>query len=309
MGAPLALLAPAKLNLFLHITGRRPDGYHALESLVAFAAIADRVDIHPADSFSFSVCGAFADGFSESEKTGTDNLAVQAALLFREISGIDPAVAVTLTKNLPLAAGLGGGSADAAAVVRGLCRFYGVDPALFTPDRLMRLGADVPVCYGGRAVFMGGAGEALQPVSPLPALWAVVVNPLEICGTADIFKARRGDFSAPETAPLKWTDGESFVMMLKDKRNDLTTAALSILPEIGIILKALEAQPDILLARMTGSGATCFGLCANEAAARRTAAAIQAAHPAWWVAQGKLMSSDPRIKDMRFAFLQDGFYE
>jgi 4-diphosphocytidyl-2-C-methyl-D-erythritol kinase len=262
--------APAKLNLTLHVVGRRADGYHLLDSLVAFADIGDVVEARPADRLSLELTGPFS-GTIEGE-----NLVLRAARLLGEGRG----AALTLEKNLPVASGIGGGSSDAAAALLALERLWGIG----IPETLpARLGADVPVCLARAPRWLGGIGERLDPAPALPEAGLVLVNPLVPLPTPAVFKARRGPFSTASRFAEAPSDPARLAALIGERRNDLTEAAIGLAPSIADVLKALEGA---LVARMSGSGATCFGLYENVAAARVAAARI--ARPGWWVASGRL---------------------
>jgi 4-diphosphocytidyl-2-C-methyl-D-erythritol kinase len=270
----------AKINLTLQIVGRRPNGYHELESLVVFAEVGDSLKIEAAGELSLSVDGPFA-GALQGEG---DNLVLRAARALAERAGIAPAAALTLTKNLPVASGIGGGSADAAAALRGLSRLWNISlPAAELEALALRLGADVPVCLRGEAVVMSGIGETLQPVPALPPLWLLLVNPGVGVSTAQVFAAREGGFSAVAEPRLPPLGLAAFVDWLAARANDLQGPACRQAPEVVAALAALDEYDDCLLVRMSGSGATCFGLFENENAARQAAEALAVLHPDWWV--------------------------
>ncbi len=273
----LRAFAPAKINLWLHVTGRRPDGYRELDSLVAFADIGDRLTAAPADDLSLSSSGPFAAALGY----GADNLVLRAARLLAAHCDVPAAAVLHLEKNLPVASGIGGGSADAAAALRLCARLWQAD---IGGDELARLaldlGADVPVCLAGTTVRMTGIGEKLIPVDPSPApVPAVLVNPGSPVSTGQVFDGLGGRFSLPAEDP-----GGDLASRAAPNRNDLEASAIGFVPEIAEILAALHAAPDIRLARMSGSGATCFGLFDCDDAAAAAARAIGAAHPSWWVA-------------------------
>ncbi len=260
--------APAKLNLTLHVTGRRADGYHLLDSLVVFCDIGDVVTLAPGP-LGLTLTGPFAAGLA----TQPDNLCLRAARL----AGHD--VAIALEKNLPVASGIGGGSADAAAVLRALEA---------SPAGTEALGADVPVCMGGVPTRMRGLGEILDPLPPLPALLLVLVNPGQGLSTPAVFKALAQRENPPMPDPLpEFPDAETLISFLLGCRNDLQAPAIALMPDIAACLAALKAA-GAQLARMSGSGATCFGLFADAAQARDAQAAIARAHPQWWVAASGL---------------------
>lgn len=270
-------LAPAKVNLYLHLCGRRPDGYHLLDSLVVFPAIGDRLSAEPADTLSLAVSGPFAEGLT----VGADNLVMRAATVLARHHGIAAGAAMRLTKNLPVASGIGGGSSDAAAALHLLSRLWGVA----APERLaLSLGADVPVCCASpRPMRMRGIGEQLSPGPRLPAFWLVLVNPLVPTPTGAVFAGVRD--RNPPPAPRAPEGGfacfDAFASWLSLQRNDLQGAAALLCPVIGELLKALAQAP---LARMSGSGATCFALVESEAQATTLSERLRQARPDWWVA-------------------------
>ena len=268
IGAVRREFAPAKLNLALHVTGRRPDGYHLLDSLVVFATVGDVVTVTPGPP-SLTISGPFAHGLD----TGQDNLCLRAARL----AGRE--VAITLEKHLPVASGIGGGSADAAAVLRALDA---------NPPESHRLGADVPVCLAVVPTRMRGLGEILDPLPRLPGLHLVLVNPGRGLSTPAVFKAleRRDNAAMPDPLP-DWPDAAALIGFLHDCRNDLEPPAIALMPEIAACLGALR-DAGAELARMSGSGATCFGLFTDANHARAAQAEIAAAHPEWWTAASGL---------------------
>ncbi|MGD0104360.1 MAG: 4-(cytidine 5'-diphospho)-2-C-methyl-D-erythritol kinase [Rhodopila sp.] len=278
----LSEFAPAKVNLHLHVVGRRADGYHLLDSLVVFAGVGDRLTVSPADDLSLTLTGPFASGLERE----ADNLVLRAARALAAEAGIPAAGKLVLEKNLPVASGIGGGSADAAATVRLLCRFWGLNPD--TLDQLASgLGADVPVCLAGRPALLSGIGDVLAPVRKLPDVGVVLLNPGVAVSTPAVFQARSGSFSRPALLPEHgWRDAASIAATLRPMRNDLETPARLLAPPIGDALRAVAAAPGCLLARMSGSGATCFGLFATPAAARAAVPAIM--RDGWWVWGGGL---------------------
>jgi 4-diphosphocytidyl-2-C-methyl-D-erythritol kinase len=270
---PAAELAPAKVNLALHVTGRRADGYHLLDSLVAFPRLGDRVAAAPAAGLALAVDGPFAADLD----AGDGNLVLRAAALMAAGGG----AALRLTKNLPVAAGIGGGSADAAATLRLLARLRGLP--LPPPEAVLRLGADVPACLAGRACRMRGIGERLEPVA-LPPFWVVLANPRVGLATAAVFAGLAERTNPPLPAPPAFGGAEDLFGYLAAQRNDLEPPAVATAPAVAEARAALAAQPGCRVARMSGSGATCFGLFAARAPARAAAAAIARARPGWWVA-------------------------
>ncbi len=279
-GGSVSLTAPAKINLYLHVTGRRDDGYHLLDSLIAFAGIHDIVSARPADDFSLVMDGPFANGLP----ADSDNLVLRAARRLAAVAGIDRGAALSLTKRLPMAAGLGGGSSDAASTLRALHDLWGLHMAEQALGELaLELGADVPVCLAAKAAFVGGIGEKLAPAPVLPPAWLVLVNPGVALSTPRVFAARDGGFSADGRFAYAPGDAGELAALLQARRNDLTEAAIALEPVVGDVLRALAAVPEVLLSRMTGSGATCFGLFAHVDAATQAALALGRAHPDWWI--------------------------
>lgn len=275
--------APAKLNLYLHVIGRRPDGYHLLDSLVAFADCGDVVYASEALELSLTIGGPFAAGLAAEP----DNLVLRAARALAAETGVPARARLALEKHLPVASGIGGGSADAAATLRLLCRLWGVVPAPATLDRIaLALGADVPVCLRCQPSRIGGVGEILDPAPALPACFVLLVNPGVAVPTAAVFRGRAPGFSASARLPEAWPDAAAMAADLAPLGNDLEAPALALCPAIGEVLAAIATHPDCLLARMSGSGATCFGLFATRAAAERAAGTT--ARPGWWVATGAL---------------------
>jgi len=275
------MLARAKVNLYLHIIGRRADGYHLLDSLIVFADTGDEIALAPADRLSMTIDGPFAAGLS----AGSDNLVLRAAQALQEVTNTRSGAAIRLTKNLPVASGIGGGSADAAATLDGLCGLWDVAPGRAALLQIAaRLGADVPVCLDGVASFVGGIGEELAPARGLPPAWLLLANPKVATPTPAVFKARQGPFSKAARWSEPPRDFADFAARLRSSANDLTEAAISVTPAIRDVLVALAALPGCVLARLSGSGATCFGLFADEAAARAAETKLHSARPDWWVA-------------------------
>ncbi len=286
--------ARAKVNLTLRVVGRRPDGYHELESVVAFADCADRLKLQPGPALSLATTGPGAQDCGDS----ADNLVLKAARLLGERVPNLTTGAFTLDKHLPVAAGIGGGSADAAAALRLLARANDLaadDPRLVEAARLT--GADVPVCLPSKACVMTGVGEKLAPL-PLPRLPTVMVNPRVPVATKDVFTAlglKPGSLTVGATnvlaAPV-WPKAGAplaeWVAALEAGTNDLERPALKVEPVVGTVLEALRATAGVQLARMSGSGATCFALYGDDASARAAAAALRAAQPGWWVHAGSL---------------------
>lgn len=280
-------LARAKVNLFLHLRGQREDGYHLLESLVVFPEIGDRLSLEPGSPLGLTLDGPFA---ADVPRDGR-NLVLAAAARLAEATGIDrPQGTVMLIKNLPVASGIGGGSADAAAALTLCAEAWGVA----VPKALsLALGADVPVCSAApRPTMMAGIGEHLTPGPALPEAWLVLVNPRQPVSTPDVFRAttEKTGPAGPAAPAEGFADAAALAGWLAAARNDLEPAAIALCPAIAEVLTALE---DALLARMSGSGATCFGLYPNETHALAAAARLSAAQPGWWVATGRLSPMHP----------------
>lgn len=287
--------APAKLNLYLHVLGRRSDGYHELDSLVAFADMHDTVTVAPGkapgDALSLALDGPMASALA-ADGAAADNLVLRAARMLAEAVGRAPALRLGLTKRLPVASGIGGGSADAAACLRALCRLWRIAPDRApVPELALALGADVPACLAGRPAFLGGIGERLAPAPLLPAMALVLANPGVPVPTPSVFRAMTAqDFSGPARFDRAPADAAALVDLLRARGNDLAGPARRLAPAIGTVLAALEAQPGCLLARLSGSGATCFGLFAEPAGAALAAAVLARAEPGWWVVAGRLLA-------------------
>jgi len=287
------VFAPAKINLTLHVTGCRKDGYHLLDTLVAFAPVGDRLTFQPGNILSLTVEGPEAAGVP----ADMDNLALRAAMLVSQSRG----AAIVLEKFLPAASGIGGGSSDAAAAFRGMLAFGGpgdamADTAWAMPPvivetharGLLDLGADVPMCLMPRPLRARGIGEKLDFVD-LPPLPAVLANPRVPLQTRDVFKqlAMQDNPPMPEKLP-EFFDAETLIGWLADQRNDLEAPACAIAPVISDMLSDLRLLEGCALARMSGSGATCFGLFTDIEAGKAAAKALRKMHPDWWIAGGLL---------------------
>jgi 4-diphosphocytidyl-2-C-methyl-D-erythritol kinase len=283
--AVIAALAPAKVNLTLHVLGRRADGYHDLESLVAFASFGDRVALDPGAPLGLAVRGPTAVAAGPV----ADNLVLRAARALAErVDGLRLG-RFALSKLLPAGAGLGGGSSDAAAALRALARENALaadDPRLWAAARAT--GADVPVCLDPRARTMGGAGEKVGPHLGLPPLFAVLANPGVAVATPAVFAriglaegASSGRGASP--SPDFGADRTTAMRIVKEGRNDMQASACALAPTISDVLQALSACAGAALVRMSGSGATCFALFEDRRAAARAARAIASDHPRWWV--------------------------
>ena len=285
--------APAKINLALHVTGQRPDGYHDLDTLAVFTEFGDRIMLEPADADRFTISGPMAGGLDPR----APNLVTGARDLLRKAHGFGP-VAIHLEKNLPLSSGIGGGSSDAAATLRALDAAFtlGLDRQALAALSLP-LGADVPMCVHGVPLRARGIGEAIEPLTGFADLAIVLANPGEQVATPAVFRALSRRDNPPLPAPPSGAcagagaGAEAIAGWLAQTRNDMQDAAASLCPAISETLTALAAERP-LLARMSGSGATCFALFSSLAEAQRTAGRIATAHPAWFVVATGTIASD-----------------
>ncbi len=275
----LAESAPAKVNLYLHLCGRQADGYHLLDSLAAFPAVGDRLTGAPGPGLSLEIGGPFGGGLA----ADPGNLVLRAARALAKAHGLEPDAALRLEKHLPVASGIGGGSSDAAAALRLLSRLWGVA----VPDGLaLTLGADVPVCLGApEPRCMAGIGERLAPAPEMPEFWMVLANPGVAVATGAVFAAVEQRAMPPGPPPPPLTDFSALTGWLAQSRNDLQAAAASICPAIAEVLAALGSAElgGAPLARMSGSGATCFALHEGEWGAVAQAERLRRSRPGWWV--------------------------
>lgn len=285
MAAPIDEPAPAKVNLSLRVLGRRPDGYHELESLVVFATFGDRLGLNPDEDFALTVTGPFAAALD------SDNLVATAV---RRAQAADPHLrigAFHLEKNLPVAAGLGGGSSDAAAALRALRR---ANPgrAIDWTALAAGLGADVPVCLARRPALMRGIGDRLDFVARMPKVAVVLVNPRLPLGAGDVFRALAAEplqaAAVSHTPPPSFASLGDLVTYLRSSANDLEAPAKALCPEIVRVEAALASQPAARLVRMSGSGPTCFALFASLSEADAAAAVIARYEPGWWVVASEI---------------------
>jgi 4-diphosphocytidyl-2-C-methyl-D-erythritol kinase len=276
----LKSFAPAKVNLYLHVTGKRSDGYHLLDSLIVFAGVGDYVEAQAAGELSLSITGAQGHLLEADE----DNLVLRAARALAAAANVPPYAAITLEKNLPVASGIGGGSADAAAALRVLAKLWNVKVPL--EPIALSLGADVPVCLARKTCRMTGIGEALSKGPAMPDVGLVLINPGVPVPTREIFAARKGPFSPAVNPPVAWRETKFLVSDIADHKNDLQGPAMARVPEIARVLETLRDDKKCLLARMSGSGATCFGLYEDPAAAAMAAHTLR--RPGWWIWGGGL---------------------
>jgi 4-diphosphocytidyl-2-C-methyl-D-erythritol kinase len=273
--------ASAKVNLFLHVGARRADGFHPLQSLAVFTGMGDVLRAEAAPQLALTIDGPFGAGLAAE----SDNLVLRAARALAADAGTLAGASLILTKNLPVASGIGGGSADAAAALRALKALWRLETS---EDALLEiaatLGSDVPVCVPSRAAIMEGRGEILSAVS-LPRLPMLLVNPGVAVPTKDVFGALNTRSGAERKLPSgDFADAAALLTFLDSTRNDLEEPARRIQPVIGTVLDTLASLQGVTLSRMSGSGATCFALFADDAACVAAGALLKAAHPGWWVA-------------------------
>lgn len=282
--------APAKINLYLHVTGRREDGYHLLDSLVVFVDARDVVRYEPgADPLCLKLAGRFGEKLNQLT-VGEDNLVIKAAKKIQALGGESiQGGCLLLEKNLPVASGIGGGSSDAAATLRLLNRVWGVNgdhSALLQISE--KLGADIPACLLRQSLRMEGIGERLSSVSSLPHCGIVLVNCGQAVSTPEVFRRRHGAFRSRASMPSVWHDVYGLADFLKEQTNALEAAACELCPEVEKVLHVIAVQDQCLLARMSGSGATCFGLFPSVQQAQRVADYLTHLHQEWWVWGGGL---------------------
>ncbi|PHQ70165.1 MAG: 4-(cytidine 5'-diphospho)-2-C-methyl-D-erythritol kinase [Sneathiella sp.] len=278
----LSSFARPKVNLFLHVTGRRNDGYHLLESLVVFPDGGDELAAQLADQITLSVSGPFADVVGPAQ----NNLVLTAATILNKHAGTQFGAHISLTKNLPVAAGIGGGSADAAAALRLLNNLWGLDLGREELAEMgLKIGADVPACVYSTPLIMSGIGEKLAEINKFPKIHIILVNSKIKVSTAEIFRRLSAPYNSASETGFVFDPSAPMMPQLLESRNDMQAAALEMAPEIDELLALLDAQADCQLARMSGSGGTCFGLFPTRAAAEQAASRIEGAHPDWWVKQ------------------------
>ncbi len=289
---PFDVLAPAKLNLFLNVTGRRADGYHLLESLFVFTELADRIDGWNAELPHFHVSGEFARDVTADQH----NLVMKACDLVRRESGVTRALSLCLEKYIPVAAGLGGGSADAAAMLIALNDYWQLSwPQARLRELARELGADVPACLSDKAVIARGIGDELSPAPALPAYALLLANPRVPTATPDVFRAFAAANPKIEPrdlppVPARWATLDALAADLTARGNDLLPAALTITPAIADVLKALEKAPGAACAGLSGSGATCFAVMPDDESAAAAGQRLHHDHPGWWLWwPGKIM--------------------
>lgn len=278
--------APAKVNLTLHVTGQRHDGYHLLDSLVVFADVADQLSAVTAPDLRLQVSGPFAQGVPSDET----NLVMRAAVALQKARGVTQGAQLTLEKNLPHAAGIGSGSSDAAIALTMLAELWGVDPLPSDAAEVLALGADLPVCLcAPDPMIMSGIGGTLVPAEKLPRCALVLVRPPVAVATGAVFKGLESKNGGPMDPLPAGLDFDGFAGWLAAQRNDLLAPASTMAPEIGEALGLLKKQPGVALAGMSGSGATCFALVRDMAVARRVARVAQLSKMNWWVAPAEII--------------------
>ena len=285
-------IAPAKINLYLHVGGIRPDGLHDLASLFCFADVGDVIGVRQADTLSLSITGPFAHVLSA--EPVERNLVWRAAEALAAAAGCAPAVQITLDKRLPIAAGIGGGSSDAAATLRALVRLWGLDISASQLARIaFELGADVPACLFRQPVLVRGAGEQISNVPALAPCAVCLINPLIETPTGRIFSAFDKDNPHPEP-PLPFDGGaksyDGLIQMMHETRNDLEPYAMALRPAVEHVRTFLSAQPGCSFARMSGSGASVFGLFSSFEAAKTSE--IAARGSGWWASAARIYDSD-----------------
>jgi len=275
------VFAPAKINLFLHVGEKRSDGYHPLQSLAVFVHnVGDELVFRPASTLELKIIGPHGSQLS----ADSENLVLKAARALHANRGAE----IVLTKNLPVASGIGGGSADAAATLRGLKHLWNLDvDDTQLLDIAAQLGSDVPVCLKSEPAWMEGRGEILTPAVPMPDMAIVLVNPRVEVQTGKVFAALNTRHGTEMALPSGFSDAETLLAYLAQTGNDLEAPARSLAPVIGDMLDTLSMMQGARLARMSGSGATCFALFDNSKHARNAMHALREAHPAWWVEAGE----------------------
>lgn len=285
--ATIKAVAPAKVNLTLHVTGQRADGYHLLDSLVVFTDTGDLITAAPSDQLTLTVTGPFAAGVP----TDASNLILRAAETLRRVRGVIAGAAITVEKHLPNEAGLGGGSSDAATTLKLLAQMWDVAPLPANSAEVVMLGADVPVCLSApRPVRFQGIGDELTPVPALPPFAMVLVNPKVAVPTSLAFNglaSKQNPAMTDMPADMALAD---FADWLTLQRNDLQPPAIAAAPVIQSVLDKMQKLPTIAYAGMSGSGATCFGITKTMADARHAARVIQVAEMGWWVTPAQIQN-------------------
>jgi len=281
------MLAPAKINLFLHITGKREDGYHLLQSLMIFVDVGDELHFSPHDGMFIDVEGPFSTELQDPHK----NLVYKAAQALAEEYKIKPAASIRLKKNLPVASGMGGGSTDAATALIGLVKLWALPEETARLQKIaQKLGADVPACLMRKPVWAEGIGEKMTRLPDMPGMHFVLLNPLTPTPTPDVFRQFRSKFSPPLQFTGRRKTMHEWIADLKMYRNDMTDAAMQVSPAIKPALQALADTPNCHFARLSGSGATCFGVYDHREAATAAVNKLRMQFPNWWISQANLMN-------------------
>lgn len=279
--------APAKINLYLHVKRKREDGYHDLDSLLAFTDFGDEISLIQSNRRCLKITGSFASGLSDNEQTlekTSQNILAKTLWAIANYAHEEPLFDITLTKNIPLGAGLGGGSTDAAALAHILCNIWNIDSnASKFQNILFTLGADVPACFYAKPCRIQNAGEAGFTKHNLPPLDALLIHPNEHCSTASIFKSNNQYLDNEIKIPDTFETSDDLITFLKNKENTLTKAAIKNIPTIQSILNTLQEQNCAILSRMSGSGSACFAIFNTQDAAHNVAQTIKNLHPEWWV--------------------------
>jgi 4-diphosphocytidyl-2-C-methyl-D-erythritol kinase len=287
--AHVVVRANAKVNLYLHILGRRPDGFHRLDSLVVFAAAHDRIEVSADRGLTLEIEGPFADALRRADAAGERNSVGRAARALAAAAGRTPEARIRLFKNLPIDAGLGGGSADAAAALRALVECWQLDRRILDDAGLaLSLGADVPVCLHGRSAFVGGIGESIVPSPALPTFALLLAFPATGASTAEVFRGLEPPYGSDGRFSMPPPTADDLARILSSRRNDLTESTVGLVPDVAPALAAVAALPACRLARMTGSGTTIFGIFDDAPTAARAADDLRRQHGRWWVWSGEL---------------------
>ncbi len=283
------MFSPAKINLYLHITGKRPDGYHLLDSLMVFTDLSDVINIKESAKTTLEITGEFAEKIS----SGADNIILKAYNLLKKQTKIKKSdIAIQLEKNIPVGAGMGGGSGNAAGILSLLNNFWEMNLSIIQLQKLgLKLGADVPFCLGKKAAFVSGIGENLDYIDFVGNIHAVLVNPGKGLSTKDVFNSGNIEHSGVVKKPAKFTSKENLIDFLIDKKNDLEKSAIKLMPEIADILVLIRQQQGCLISRMSGSGATCFGLFYDAQSALNAEEKIRENNSDWWVRKTELRFS------------------
>lgn len=284
----ITLRAPAKVNLYLHITGKREDGYHLVDSLVSFTDFGDQVTVSEADELTLTASGHYADGMPMDDS----NLVLRMARSLQEEAGITKGAKIHIDKEIPVSAGVGGGSTDAAAAANALVKLWGVDIPLQRLCEIgFKLGVDMPVCLNRKTVFVDGLGEQMTAAEPIPENGLLLVNPRVTLSTPSVFARRKGGFSPTDDfIGTRAKDAKHLAKLLADRENDLTDPASALVPVVREVIREIGNLDGCLLSRMSGSGATCWGLFETEAAAAAAMEQLKSRQPDWWMRVSHLTS-------------------